>query len=288
VYLLVKAFYSKKYYHYLFAGLLAGLTVLGRENFIPIVIAPCIMLIFPWLRKHVKYQQVVIYFAGILIFIMPIIFYNYLQFNSPEIIPGNFAHIFNFYHGKEALVSGGKLSISIIERVPSQIKMFSSSYEIPNSLSFYAHQEIITMLGLLLIPFNLILGGAFLALFWDFKKLRTIFVGGMALGYFLTIIYFSMFYRFRVVDVPLLCVLIAISLHVLNRQKARQIVSIIFLFAFFFLAYISPNKLRSGSERRAVVRILIDGQNYYRAEELIDKLIEDKIPLNNLERHLIK
>lgn len=290
VYLLVKGFYSKKWYHYLLAGLLAGLTVLGRENFIPVVMAPSIMLIFPAVRKHVKYQKVAIYLAGVLILIMPMIIYNYVRFDSPEIIPGNFAHIFNFYHGKANVASSEKLAGSILGRVPSQVRMFASSYEVPNSFSLYAHREIITLLKILLVPFNLILGIAILALFLDFKRLRSLFIGGMAAGYFLTIIYFSMFYRFRVVDVPLLCVLCGISMHLLiqaKSQKLKYIFSAIFVFGFFFLTYTPPDKLRTGSERRTVIKLLITRRDYYKAERFIDKLVEDKVPLNNLEKYLV-
>jgi hypothetical protein len=292
VYLLVKGFYSRKWYHYLLAGLLAGLTILGRENFIPVVFAPCIMLVFPAVRKYVEYRKAAVYIAGIFVLVLPMIIYNYVRFDSPEIIPGNFAHIFNFYHGKENAANSGKLAESIIERVPSQIKMFASSYELPNSLSFYAHREIIFLLEILFIPFNLILGIAVLALFLDFKHLRSLFVGGMAAGYFLTIIYFSMFYRFRVVDFPLLCVLSAVSIHLLIQAKPQKfkykyILSAIFVAVFFFVTYISPDKLRTASERRAVVSHLISCGEYYKAEQFIDKLIEDKIPLNGVEKYLI-
>jgi Dolichyl-phosphate-mannose-protein mannosyltransferase len=290
VYLLVKGFYSKKWNHYLLAGLLAGLTISGRENFIPIVMAPFIMLIFPTVRKHVKYQKAVIYFAGILIFIIPLIMYNYVRFDLPEIIPGNFVHAFKFYHGEANIATSEKLAGSILERVPSQVKMFASSYEAPNGFSFYAHREIITLLEVLLVPFNLILAMAILALFLDFKRLRSLFVGGMAAGYFLTIIYFSMFYRYRIVDAPLLFVLCGISIHLLIQakpQKFKCIFSAIFVLGFFFLTYTLPDKLRTGSERRTVIKFLINRRDYYKAERLIDKLVEDKVPLNNLEKYLV-
>ncbi len=290
VYLLVKGFYSKKWYHYLLAGLLAALTILGRENFIPIVMAPCIMLIFPNVRKHVKYQKAAIYLAGILIFVIPMIIYNYVRFDAPEIIPGNFVHAFNFYHGKANVESSEKLAGSIVNRVPSQVKMFVSSYEAPNGFSFYAHREIITLLEILLVPFNLILAMAILALFLDFKRLRSLFVGGMATGYFLTIIYFSMFYRFRIVDAPLLFVLCGISIHLLIQAKSQKLIyicSAIFVLGFFSLTYTSPDKLRTGSERRTVINHLIRCREYYKAERLIDKLIEDKVPLNNTEKYLV-
>ena len=292
VYLLVKGFYSKKWYHYLSAGLLAGLTILGRENFIPVVMAPCIMLIFSLVRKHVKYQKVAVYIGGILILVAPLIIYNYIRFGTPETIPGNFFHIFRFYHGDAAIATSSNLTSSIIHRIPSQAWMFISSYEVPNSFSFYAHREFITLLEALLIPFNLILAVAILALFFDFKHLRTLFVGGMATGYFLTIIYFSMFYRFRIVDAPLLIVLCGISIHLLIRAKPQKfkyqyILSAIFAIAFFFITYTSPDKLRTASERRTVVSHMVTCGEYYKAEQFIDKLIADNVPLNGLEKYLI-
>lgn len=291
VYLLVKGFYSKKYHHYLCAGLLAGLAILGRENFIPIVLAPLIMLFFPVVRKHVSGQKIAIYLVGIFILIAPLIMYNYIRFDAPELIPGNFTHIFKFYHGEKTVESSGKLANSIINRVPSQVKMFASSYEAPNSLALYAHREIISLLNVLRVPFNLILAMAILALFLDFKHLRSLFIGGMATGYFLTIIYFSMFYRFRVVDVPLLLVLCGIAIRSLMQTKSRKLIysfSAIFVILFFFMTYTHPNKIRTGSERRSVIGLLISNKDYYRAEKLIDGLIEDEVPLNNIEKHLVK
>lgn len=292
VYLLVKGFYSKKWYHYLFAGLLAGLTIMGRENFIPVVFAPCIMLIFPAVRRHVKYQKVAVYLGGILIFVAPLIIYNYIRFGTPETIPGNFFHAFKFYHGEAAVKNSSNLTSSIFHRVPSQVRMFVSSYEAPNGFSFYAHREFITLLEVLLIPFNLILAMAILALLLDFKRLRSLFVGGMATGYFLTIIYFSLFYRYRIVDAPLLIVLCGIFMHLLIQAKPQKfkykyILSAIFLIAFFFITYTQPDKLRTARERRSVVCYLINCGEYYKAEQFIDKLIKDKVPLNGVEKYLI-
>ncbi len=292
VYLLVKGFYSKKWYHYLFAGLLAGLTILGRENFIPVVLDPCIMLIFPLVRKHVKYRKVAIYLGGILIFVAPLIIYNYIRFGTPETIPGNFFHAFKFYHGEAAVATSSNLTSSIVHRVPSQAKMFVSSYEAPNGFSFYAHREFISLLDALLIPFNLILAMSILALFLDFKRLRSLFVGGMAAGYFLTIIYFSMFYRYRIVDAPLLIVLCGIAIHLLihakkHELKYKYILSSVFVTAFFFATYSSPDKLRAASERRSVVCHMVRCGEYYKAEQFIDELIEDKVPLNGVEKYLI-
>lgn len=291
VYLLVKGFYSKKRYHYLAAGLLAALTVLGRENFIPVVLAPFIMLIFPKVRKHVKYQKAAMYLVGILILIVPMIIYNYVRFDAPELIPGNFVHAFKFYHGEANIETSGKLAGSIIERIPSQVKLFASSYEVPNSFSFYAHMEIISLLKILLLPFNLILAMAILALFLDFKRLRSLFVGGMAAGYFLTIIYFSLFYRYRIVDAPLLLVLCGLSIHILIQKKTRKLIhvlSVLFVLSFFFLTYTSPDKLRPARERRSAISHLIVYKDYYKAEVLIERLIEDKVPLNNVEKYLLR
>jgi hypothetical protein len=291
IYLLVKGFYSKKTSHYLAAGLLAGLAILGRETFIPVAASPFIMLIFPLVRKHVKYRKTAIYLAGILVLILPIITYNYIRFDSLQIIPNNFSDVFRVYHGKDKIGDPGKLTVSIVERIPSQIKMFASSYEEPNSLSFYAHREIIDMLNVLFIPFNLILGMAILALFLDWKHLRTIFVGGMAAGYFLTILYFTMFYRFRMVDFPLLCVLSAICIQVLSRIKERRVIiyilSAVFVVGFFLATYTSPNELRPAGERRSSVILLIRCKEYYKAEQLIDELIADEKPLNDIEKYLV-
>jgi hypothetical protein len=54
------------------------------------------------------------------------------------------------------------------------------------------------------------------------------------------------------------------------------------------MTYTHPNKIRTGSERRSVIGLLISNKDYYRAEKLIDGLIEDEVPLNNIEKHLVK
>ena len=311
-YFLLKAFYKQKWYYYVYAGVLAGITVLGRENFIPVVIAPAIMLCFPSIRQRINYKLAIIYFISITALLLPLIIYNYLRFNSPEIIPGNFAAIFNFYYTKDATASvkSPTLVIGIIERVPSQIKMFASSYELHNSLSFYAHRDIINLLNVLLVPFNLMLASAILALFPNIKKLLKklplnrklhsgkglfinlgpLFIAGMATGYFLTIIYFTMFYRFRIPVFPMLCVLCAVTIDNLrrNRQILNYLLSAIFMTGFWLLTYTAPNKLRAGSERRSVIMLLISHGDYNRAEHSIDQLLLDKIPLNNVEKQLMR
>lgn len=251
------------------------------------------MLIFPLVRKHVKYHKAAIYFAGIMILVTPILIYNYVRFESPEIIPGNFANIFGYYEKKLDHSSPEKLRISTAKRVIGQGRKFVSSYEIPNSLSFYAHREFISLLNILLVPFNLILAMALTALLLDFRHLRSLFVGGMATGYFLSIIYFYMFYRYRIVDIPLLIVLSGILVDILIKAKSKRKkliygFSTIFVLGFFLLTYTSPDKLRPAGERRSVVLLLIRCGEYYKAERFIDKLIKDKVPLNNIEKDLIK
>jgi 4-amino-4-deoxy-L-arabinose transferase-like glycosyltransferase len=311
-YFLLKAFYKQKWYYYVYAGLLAGITVLGRENFIPVIIAPAIMLCFPVVRQRINYKLAILYFISITALLLPLIIYNYLRFNSPEIIPGNFAHIFNFYYTKDATASvqNPTLAIGIIERIPSQIKMFAASYELHNSLSFYAHRDIINLLTMLFIPFNLVLASAILALSPNIKKLLNklsrsrlrhsskglfidlspLFIAGMATGYFLTIIYFTMFYRFRIPVFPMLCVLCAVTIDNLrrNRQILNYLLSAIFIIGFWMLTYTAPNKLRTGSERRSVVMLFIANGNYKRAEQSIDQLLIDKVPLNNIEKQLLR
>ena len=289
VYMLVRAFFSKKWYHYLISGLLAGICILSRENFLPVVLCPAIMCIFPMVRKRVNWRQAGIYFCAIAALTVPVIIYNFIRFRSPEIIPGNVLHIFNFYHGEAATASSDKLASSMLQRIPSQINLLLSSYELPNSLSFFAHSDIISLLGFLIIPFNLLLAGTFVALFLDFKNKRTLFIGGMAAAYFMTLLFFTLFYRFRIPGVPLLCVLAGIAIHRLCQTKHywKQITSILIAILFTYFTYSSPNKLRTASERRSVIKLLIDNHEYTYAETLIDELIIDKKPLNKIHEYLM-
>ncbi len=299
VYFLVKGFYSRKNRHFAVAGLLAGTTILLRENFIPVVFAPLLMLFFPSVRQRVEGARAWVYVACAVALVAPLVIYNYLRFGSPEVIPGNLAHILDYYHAQEAATGTGtgtgtglgrKLA-SALAGVPAQVNMFLSSFEFSNSLCFYAHREIISMLMVLAIPFNLLLAMAAVALVFDLRRLRTLFVGGLTAGYFLTIIYFTMFYRFRIPVVPLLCVLAGIAFHTLARRPApwgRWTLAAAFVSFFFVLTYANPDRLRPANERHSVARILIDSQDFLRAEAYIDRLAATSLPLGNLDRLLVQ
>ena len=68
----------------------------------------------------------------------------------------------------------------------------------------------------------------------------------------------------------------------------NYILSAIFIIGFWLLTYTTPNKLRAGSERRGVVMLFIFHGDYNQAEHAIDQLLLDKIPLNNVEKQLMR
>ncbi len=146
-YCLVSAVLAKKNIFYAMAGVFAGLTVLGRETFIPIVIfGPLAILLFKNIRRRVKIGQMICCASALFGVLLPVLVYNYLKFDSFSLAPGHIKNILGAYHGEAASEDLTVAISSILRNIPGQIYKFASSYELPNSLSFYAHRELIPVL----------------------------------------------------------------------------------------------------------------------------------------------
>ena len=264
IYLLIVAFSKKKLSLYFFSGAMAALCILGRENFIPIAIAPVFTLIFPGIRKNVSCKQTAVYFLGILILLSPFITYNYIHYQSFEVIPGNSANISEFYF-KTNINSHNFLKVVFYSatKIPEQLGKFVSSYEIPNSLSVYAHSDVIDILKIQIVPFNLltilsILGFAL----YSKKNLPLVFVFFAGVAYLSTMLFFEMFYRFRIPVEPLLCVLSGAGISGFYHLSLRYKILLSFgLVLLFYLTWQNPEKLRPEAEKIAVANVFL--QNGY-------------------------
>lgn len=289
VFYLIKGYKYKKNLYFIFSGLFIGLCVLGRENFIPIIGFPLFLLFFSKIRIGISWRNVINYIAGALLVLLPILLMNYIRFNEFAIIPGNLSYVLSFYHSNNSNAELNSLIISALKNVPRQIMMFVSSYEKQNSLSFYAHRDIIQILWMLFVPFNLLLSLSILAV-WKNRKVYVVNILALLIfAYFATIIYFDMFYRFRIPCVPLLCVMSGLGIKEILTEdnRLKRILLIVFVASVFFITYDSPDRLRDIGQRKAVVEILLCNREYYRAEKYLEKLESQNIHLKEYWQKLI-
>lgn len=292
-YAMVNAFFKRTVFYYLLAGFAAALCVLGRENFVPVVFAPLLMLFFRDIRGKIKKQYIFAYFSGMLILIAPFSIYNFIRFQSFAIIPGAFENIFTIFHADRT--SRATLSTplfhSIFVNLPVQLLKFMSSYEIPNSLSFYAHKEVIDFMAIFIIPFNLLLGVAMTAVFLFKKNKGILFLALSVAAYCGSLLFFDMLYRYRVPVSPLVSLLAGLGIVGIFRRRPvfyKMAAPLAFVLLFFFLTYSSPNRIRLKSERLSVAKLLIINKQYTKAENYIKKLDDDSIDTDQVFYMLVE
>jgi 4-amino-4-deoxy-L-arabinose transferase-like glycosyltransferase len=292
-YFLISAFYRKSIWEYMIAGAFAGICILGRENFIPVVFVPVVLLLLKDVRKYFKPRHAAGYVAALAIIVMPVLFYNYFKFDHFSIVPGHMNNVLEAYHGEEAVKNSSAAMTSILRNIPVQLANYVSSYEIPNSLSIYSHREMIDFFKIFLIPFNLLIALSVVTLVYKVRNRGVILLFVLIAGYVCSMVFFTMFYRFRVPTAPLLCVLAGIGLFfIINKFESRKydtaITALLLAAIVFIPTWKNPDKLRADSERRTTAAVLIQCERYAAAEDYIDKLREQKIPTEGLELYLIK
>ncbi|HBC85886.1 MAG TPA: hypothetical protein DCZ94_02920 [Lentisphaeria bacterium] len=285
VYFLIRMATSRKTFYFAMAGAFAALCILGRENFIPIICLPVLFFLLRKFRTRIKMKQILAYLLTLAVLISPILTYNLVRFGSPTIIPGNLKNVLSFYYGERVKQDNTFAVQVVVKNIPLQIKKFCSSYEIPNSLSFYSHRDVIDFLWIFIVPFNLLLAFSIAAV-WLYRRNKGILlVGFFILAYLMTMIYFEMFYRFRIPCVPLLCVLAGASLgFVLRNGKSRLIIpAAIFIILFFILTYSNPDSHRSAQEKVATAHVIIQAKQFGKAGKYIQKLEKDGIDTRQLK-----
>jgi hypothetical protein len=177
----------------------------------------------------------------------------------------------------------------MLANMPIQWVKFFSSYEISNSLSVYAHRELVPILKMLFIPFNLFISLTLPAIFFSWKKVGVLFAATAILGYASSISVFDMLYRYRIPVVPLLCCLAGYGLTLLLSRRLCRIRRTAVFFAIiiiFILTYRSPDRLRPHSERMSVAAIMISLDQLAQAEDYIERMSKDGIDTQKLRNLL--
>ncbi|MCX6984504.1 MAG: glycosyltransferase family 39 protein [Lentisphaerae bacterium] len=279
-YCLVSAVLSKKNIFYVAAGIFAGLTVLGRENFIPIVIlGPLAILFFKPIRRRVKIRQVIYCSAVFFGVLLPVLLFNYLNFNSFSLGPGHVKNVLGAYHGNSAAENLTVAVLSILKNIPVQTYKFASSYEIPNSLSFYAYRDMLPILRIFIVPFNLMVGLALLGIYYYRGNKGILLMAILSLLYMFSMIFVEMFYRFRISAIPLISILAGAGLYAVIHDKIRkrQIFLTALLVCFFLFTYADPEKLRLPHEKITVAETLIYNGRYEKAQNYLEKMERNSI-----------
>ena len=231
--------------------------------------------------------------TGLVLTIAPIVVVNLVRFGSPAIVPGHTGNVVGAYYGPEAEANRLPDPGAILRRIPEELGNFLSSYEIPNSLSFYAHAELIDFLNVAAVPFHLLLALAAIG-FWRFRRnpgarLTLLLIAGYALSMSL----FTFFYRFRIPAVPLVAAMAGAGVAALGdwiRLRKFRTLAAALLGGALFVAATSrnPDRLRPESERRSVVYLMIRLGRYPAAEDGVERLRRDRIPSADLAEQLIR
>ena len=278
VYFIIKGINDKKFF--IIAGIFAGLCMLGRENFIPVVYLPLLLWIFPKIRNKVNFSSIIIYVICSILVMSPILIYNFYHTGSLAILPGNGKNVFEFMQGKGTYSTPLVAILLVIKKIPLTIYNIISPFEIPNSLSVYAHREAIPLLKLLNYPITLHF--AFIpAVLLAKPKIKWLLLLLIS-GYFASIIFCDIYFRFRIPALPLLTLLSGIGIveiYRVFRDKSIKILTIIpVLLAFALIYFTVPERLLPSSERDATVRFFMDKKDFDKAGNLLLKYRKKGVP----------
>ena len=251
------------------AGACGALCILGRENFLAVaVFAPFLL----WLARDRR--GAAIFCATLVLPLAAVILFNGIRYHSFQLVPGNVGNILGFYGGTAGEAANVR---NVLFSVPGHLRDMASSYELENSLSVYAHRDLIPPLGILCLPFNLLwlLGAAGAFLHRRNRGIRwcAVFAG----AYIASMLFFTVFYRFRVPVIPLLAVLASAGVRNFGMMwKKRRLLSLSAWLAataaLFALTWVSPTPRRSADERTQVAYLLIWNGRIVEAKEYLDDM----------------
>lgn len=263
------------------AGIAAAGCVLGRENFGPVIFLPLLFLLFPAVRRRISVKKAAgCYLAAAVIPVLAVMVFNAIRYDSFQPVPGNAGNVMKFYYGESTLRDLGQAAAAVARTVPVQLGNFLSSYELPNSLSVYAHREVLPFLKIFGIPFNFLIAAACVGCF-GFRRNRGVLLAALLVcGYAASLLFFTMFYRFRIPAVPLLALLAGAGIWTgyrwIRRRNFRALAAGCgFLLLFLGLTAVDPDSRRSFAERAAVSRLLIDSWRFAEAEAYLKKMKND-------------
>ena len=262
------------------AGAAGAICILGRENMAAVVLLTPFLWLLPAVRRRLNWRFLSLHAAWLAGPVLLVMTLNLIAFGSFQPVPGNAGNVMGFYHGTETVRHFGALADALVKSVPAQFMNFFSSYESPNSLSFYAHREVIAFLRVFLLPFHLLTLLALIGV-WRFRKNAG--VATMALlvaAYAGSLLFFTIFYRFRIPAVPFIALLAGAGIAALSgwwkRKEYRSVVTAAVLGgAFLWITSVNPDSQRSFGERTSVARILIDNKRFDEAERYLAEMAAD-------------
>lgn len=303
-YFLIRSFRRKNDIKYtVLAGIMAGLCMLGRENFIPVICLPILFWILPdripartgmagtGQKAFARpFRRIGIYLAAALLLMLPVLGYNFYHTSSFAILPGNGRNVFEFMQGKGTLSSPGQAFLLVVKKIPATTIQILTPFENTNSLSVYAHREAVGILKVLCIPVTLLF--ALTAVLLDRWKRNSCLLLMLISGYFASLLFCEIYYRFRIPALPLLCLGAGagiIQLYNMFRKKEKK--AWLYLLpvgaALYFSFAIVPERLLPRTEREATVRFFLDRKMYDRAGELLLKYRACGVPSPQGERFLL-
>ncbi len=260
------------WWFYAFAGGCGAWCVLGRENFLAVVFLPLLFLIR---RRNCAWW---VYVTVLLLPLLAVLIFNGVCYGSIQLVPGNVGNILGFYGGREAAPAAAM--IKLLAEVPAHLRDFCLSYELHNSLSVYAHREVIPLLRVFRVPFNLLLalGVAGAVLRRGDRGAQLCFLLGAA--YVGSMLFFTVFYRFRIPVTPLLAVAAAGGfgswMRMLRRgRRTAAMLTVGVVVLFCMLTAVNPATRRLESERAAVARVLIANDRLEEAECYLGEMAKD-------------
>lgn len=291
---LLRAWRNNSLRSWILAGVCAGACMLGRENFIAVAMVPALFLFFPAVRKRLLPVRTAAAVAGCLAVLAPILLYHLVTCGSPAILPGNGANVLRFFQGEAAAADPLLAARQILAGIPGKICDMASPFEIPNSLSIYAHREFIPVLKVLALPMPVLMGAALIGTA-GFRRNGAILLAALLVaGYFGSIVFCDIYYRFRIPAEPLLAMLAGAGVRTLIRCRARKryavlTAGILLLAAGVVWTIATPPEPRlPASERDATVRLLADSGRYGAAERYLERSRRHGAPMPAGERFLIR
>ncbi len=282
---LVRGFYGRNLTYYLLAGIFAAFSILGRDNFLPIVFVPVVMIVFKSVRRYLTARRILAYLLPLMLIIAPLIAFNLVKYRSFTVRPNLFTRTL-----KDSLLVRDKKPVGkvifekLLHELPGRSVKVLSNYELPHSLSFYAHREIVGFMWIFWLPFNLIAALGIASLLVKYRSQGVwllLILSGTYLG---TILPFGPYTRYRFPAFPLLLIpASALTVYLFQCKNAvKIIIPLAVAGAIFWITWISPDSLRPAGERLGVAKVLIQLGEYYRAEAYLERLEKEKLPTENL------
>jgi len=284
VWMLASGFIRRSGLRYGLAGVLLGICILGRETYLVVAAVPFALLIWPEFRRQWSWKFCAWYLGGIAVMVLPLMFYNLWRFGVFATIPSHasIGYLLTTFHGDGAARDPLTAITAVVSPIPSQLYHCFALYERDNSLSFYAHREMIPVLRWQPVTYNLLIAAAAVAVWLRRGQGGVRCLVMMTAACLLPLIFLVVHYRFRVHAVPLLCVLAGAGIWatVTAQSWKKAVLLLIVMTGIWGVTWDNVDKLRRPAERWAVVHAMLVNRQYDLAEAYIRKL--DRAGVNSI------